>query len=151
MPWREVCSMDEKLRFMAAVMAQEESMTELCEQFGISRKTGYKLRRRYVAEGAAGLAERSRAPRVMARAISAAQAEAIVGVRRAHPSWGPRKLRAKLAERAPGQRWPAPSTIGELLRQLPQRAGAGVQRVWLAGRDALGQRPAVRLGRRGRP
>ena len=40
-----------------------------------------------------------------------------MGVRRAHPSWGPRKLRAKLLERAPAQGWPAPSTIGELLRR----------------------------------
>ena len=43
MPWREVCSMDEKLRFIGARLAEEESMTELCERFGISRKTGYKL------------------------------------------------------------------------------------------------------------
>jgi transposase InsO family protein len=50
-------------------------------------------------------------------AINAAQAEAIVGVRRAHPSWGPKKLRASLHNRAPEQRWPAPSTIGELLRR----------------------------------
>jgi len=117
MPWREVCPMDEKLRFIGALLAQEENMTELCERFGISRKTGYKLRRRYLAQGAAGIADRSRAPRVMPWAISAAQAEAIVGVRRAHPSWGPRKLRAYLERWAPVQGWPAPSTIGELLRR----------------------------------
>jgi transposase InsO family protein len=109
--------MDEKLRFIGALVAQEESMTELCERFGISRKTGYKLLRRYREESAAGLLERSRAPHVIPWAISAAQAEAVVGVRRAHPSWGPRKLRAKLLERAPAQGWPAPSTIGELLRR----------------------------------
>src|SRR5207302_6677544 len=117
MPWREVCPMDEKLGFIGALVAQEERMTELCERFGISRKTGYKLLRRYREESAAGLLERSRAPHVIPWAISAAQAEAIVGVRRAHPSWGPRKLRAKLLERAPAQGWPAPSTIGELLRR----------------------------------
>ena len=117
MPWREVCSMDEKMAFIVARLADEESMTELCEQFGISRKTGYKLLRRYREENAAGLWERSRAPHITPWAISEAQAEAIVGVRRAHPSWGPRKLRAKLLERAPTQGWPAPSTIGELLRR----------------------------------
>jgi putative transposase len=92
-------------------------MTELCERFGISRKTGYKLYRRYQAEGLAGMAERSRAPHVIPWAISEAQAEAIVGLRREHPSWGPKKLRAKLFERAPAQGWPASSTIGELLRR----------------------------------
>src|SRR5713226_7825595 len=117
MPWQEVCLMDEKMRFIWALLAQEENMTELCERFGVSRKSGYKLRRRYLAEGAAGVAERSRAPHVIPWAISAAQAEAIVGVRRAHPSWGPKKLRANLQHRAPEQGWPAPSTIGELLRR----------------------------------
>ena len=117
MPWREVCPMDEQMAFIVARLADEESMTELCEQFGISRKTGYKLLRRYREENAAGLWERSRAPHITPWAISEAQAEAIVGVRRAHPSWGPRKLRAKLLERAPAQGWPAPSTIGELLRR----------------------------------
>lgn len=117
MPWREVCPMEEKIRFVAAVVDGEESMTELCAQFGISRKTGYQLVRRYREGKEAGLGERSRAPHVTPWAITEAQAEAIVGVRRAHPSWGPRKLRAKLLERAPTQGWPAPSTIGELLRR----------------------------------
>src|SRR6266404_137166 len=106
MPWREVCSMDEKMGFIGARLADEESMTELCERFGISRKTGYKLLRRYREEHAAGLMERSRAPHVIPWAV-----------RRAHPSWGPKKLRAKLLERASAQGWPAPSTIGELLRR----------------------------------
>jgi len=79
MPWQEVCPMDEKVRFIGALRGQEESMTELCERFGISRKTGYKLYRRYQAEGLAGIAERSRAPHVIPWAISEAQAEAIVG------------------------------------------------------------------------
>jgi putative transposase len=117
MPWREVCSMDEKVRLMAALLAGEESVTVLCEDFGISRKTAYKWLTRYRLDAAAGLRERSHAPRVVPWAISQAQAEAIVGVRREHPSWGPRKLRAKLSQRAPGQSWPAASTMGELLRR----------------------------------
>src|SRR5260370_21823679 len=117
MPWREVCPMDERMRFIGALLAQEDSMTELCERFGISRKTGYQFRARYLAEGAGGIVPRSRAPRMIPWAISGAQAEAIVGVRRAHPSWGPKKLRAHLQQRAPEQSWPAPSTISELLRR----------------------------------
>jgi transposase InsO family protein len=109
--------MEERMRFMVALLAEEESMAELCEQFGISRKTGYKLYRRYQQQGAEGLKDRSRAPQVTPWAISQAQAEAIVAVRREHPSWGPKKLRAKLGQRAPQQRWPARSTIGELLRR----------------------------------
>jgi putative transposase len=92
MPWREVCSMDERMRLMAALSAAEESVTELCEDFGISRKTAYKWWERYRQFGPEGLKERSHAPAVVPWAISEAQAEAIVGLRRAHPSWGPKKL-----------------------------------------------------------
>jgi putative transposase len=147
MPWREICSMDEKLRLMAALSAAEESVSELCEEFGISRKTAYKWWRRYLELGPAGLKEHSHAPAVVPWAISQAQAEAIVGLRRAHPSWGPRKLRAKLEQCAPGQSWPAPSTIGELLRRqqlsqprkrrrsarpspLPLRTALGPNELW---------------------
>lgn len=117
MPWREVCYMEERLRFIVAVLADEESMTERCEQFGISRKTGYKWLTRYLELGPAGLQDRSHAPRLVPWAITQAQAEAIVGLRREHPSWGPKKLRAKLVERAPQVIWPAQSTIGDLLRR----------------------------------
>ena len=117
MPWREVCPMDEKVRLIGELLAKEESVTAVCEQFGISRKSAYKWLGRYRAQGAAGLRERSHAPTVVPWAISAAQAQAIVGMRREHPSWGPKKLRAKLEQRGPGQGWPAASTIGELLRR----------------------------------
>jgi transposase InsO family protein len=109
--------MEERMRLIVAGMAGEESMSELCEKVGVSRKTGYKWLQRFAEQGRAGLEDRSRAPRVVPWAISEAEAEAISGVRRAHPSWGPKKLRAKLLERAPTQSWPAPSTIGELLRR----------------------------------
>lgn len=117
MPWREVCPMDGKVQLIAALLAKEESVTAVCEQLGISRKTAYKWLARYRQHDAAGLRERSHAPQVVPWAISDAQAQAIMGVRREHPSWGPKKLRAKLGQRAPGQSWPAASTIGELLRR----------------------------------
>jgi putative transposase len=93
---------------IAALVFREESVTAVCEQLGISRKTAYKWLWRYREHAAAGLRERSRAPHVVPWAINDAQAQAILGVRREHPSWGPKKLRAKLDQRAPGQSWPAP-------------------------------------------
>jgi len=115
--------MELRMRFVNAVLAGEDSMTALCEEYEVSRKTGYKWLSRFQAEGPAGLAERSRAPRVVRWAVSQAQAEAITGLRRQHPSWGPKKLRAKLLARTPEQCWPAPSTIGNLLQRegLSQR------------------------------
>ena len=101
MPWQGVCPMELRMRLVNALVAEEDSMTVLCAEYGVSRKTGYKWLRRFRAQGAAGLAERSHAPHVVPWAVTQAQAEAILGLRRQHPSWGPKKLRAKLLARAP--------------------------------------------------
>ncbi len=52
MPWRTTCPMDERTQFIAAWLAHEESMSELCRRFRISRKTGYKVLGRYAAASA---------------------------------------------------------------------------------------------------
>src|SRR5260370_33379394 len=96
MPWREICSMDEKIRLMAALSAAEESVSELCDEFGISRKTAYKWWRRYLEFGVEGLKEHSHAPAVGPWAITAAQGGAVLAVRRAHPAWGPQKVQTQL-------------------------------------------------------
>ena len=117
MPWKETCVLDEKLAFIAEHLRGELPMTALCERFGISRDTGYRLVRRYREEGAGGLEPRSRAPHHHGQAMAGEIAAAIVALRRERPHWGPKKLRAVLARRAPRQAWPAPSTIGDLLRR----------------------------------
>lgn len=115
MPWRETQVVEERMKFVAARLAQEFPMSELCVAFGISRKTGYKWLARYERWGPAGLVDASRAPQEQARRTPAALAERIVRARRAHPSWGPRKLRAILAREDPGLAVPAASTIGDIL------------------------------------
>src|SRR5712691_12499063 len=124
MPWKETCVADEKLRFIAAYLAGDEPMTALCAQYGISRDTGYRLVARYQAEGAAGLAPRSRAPHRHGLAMAQAVGEAILDLRRGRPHWGPKKLRAVLQRENPATCWPAASTIGDLLR----RAGLSTPR-----------------------
>lgn len=123
MPWNEMSAMDEKLRFIAEVLHGEESMTSLCAQFGISRETGHKLKRRYLELGLAGLEERSRAPLRHGRATPAAIAAPIVALRRERPHWGARKLLAVLARRAPETSWPAASTVTDILRRAGLIAG----------------------------
>jgi putative transposase len=117
MGWRESCVLDEKLRFIAEALKGDLPMTALCASFGISRQTGYELIRRYTAEGALGLEPRSRAPHHPGQGISAPIAAAIVALRGERPFWGPKKLRAVLQRREPGTVWPAPSSIGDLLRR----------------------------------
>ncbi len=92
-------------------------MAELCRRFGISRKTGYKLLRRYEEEGAQALTDRSRARQTHANAVPEAMVRLILAKREAHPTWGPRKLRAVLRRESPDTYWPASSTIGALLKR----------------------------------
>ena len=55
--------MDERVKFVAAMLEGDETFVELCERFGISRKQGYKWKQRYDQGGVEALADRSRAPR----------------------------------------------------------------------------------------
>ena len=112
MPWRETCTMDERMGFVAAYLAGEESVAALCRHFGISRKTGHKWLARYRAAGGAGLVDQARAPRSNPRTIPEDVVAAVLSVRQRHPSWGPRKVKAWLEDRHPLQSWPAASTIG---------------------------------------
>lgn len=117
MAWRETGIMDERLRFIADCLDEAETMTDLCASYGISRKTGYKWRGRYADFGPEGLRDLTRAPLTHGRATAALLVEQIVAEKEAHPLWGPKKIVARLARRAPGQAWPAISTAGEILRR----------------------------------
>src|SRR5215469_7416961 len=112
MPWRATCQMDERIQFIARVLAGEDEMTVLCREYGVSRKTGYKWLGRYISEGAAGLAERSHAPLQHGQAHDVAVVQAVLGLRQRWPHWGPKKLRVKLAEHHPELPVPAASTRG---------------------------------------
>jgi transposase InsO family protein len=109
--------MDQRVAFIADWLRDEWTMTELAERYAISRKTGYKWAARYEADPAHGLAERSRAPHTHGRTMSAETQTAILALRRRHPRWGPKKLRAVLVEREPTRGWPATSTMGDALRR----------------------------------
>jgi putative transposase len=117
MPWKETCPIDQRVAFIADWLRDEWTMTELAERYQISRKTAYKWVDRYDADPEHGLAERSCAPKVHGRAMADEIRQAVLAVRRAHPRWGPKKLRTILMEREPRQDWPAASTIGDLLRR----------------------------------
>jgi putative transposase len=117
MPWKETCVLDEKMAFIGEWLRGELPMTVLCARYGISRDTGYRLIERYQRGGPDGLTPRSRAPHRHGLAMAKEIAEAIVALRRQRPYWGPKKLRAVLQRGDPRRRWPAPSTIGDLLRR----------------------------------
>jgi len=117
MPWEESCAMDQRVSLIGDWLGGEWTVMELSERYGVSRKTAYKWIDRYRAEGSSGLLERSRAPRVHGRSTPEELASAIIEQKMARPSWGPRKIIAKLEERYPEAAWPVPSTAGEILKR----------------------------------
>ena len=116
--------MEEKLRFVFEYERDEHSMTDLCSQFGIARETGYVWLRRYRQYGVQGLAELNRAPRLHPNQTPVRIEQAVLELRQAHMTWGPRKLKRVLERDQPGRAWPATSTIGEVVK----RAGLVVPR-----------------------
>lgn len=117
MPWSETCPMEERARFVLDALEGWSSVSELCEKYGISRRIGYKWLGRYEIGGLAALEDQKRAPRRQAQATPPEIVGRIVELRQQRPTWGPRKLRARLERLHPEIGWPAPSTIGEILRR----------------------------------
>lgn len=115
MPWSQTTPMDQKTQFIADYLRQQLSMTELCELYGISRKTGYKLIDRYLKFGPHGLEGRSRKPGSHPNETPAHVVQAIVEARQHHPSWGAKKLLRILAKRHARWRFPARSTVCDIL------------------------------------
>lgn len=118
MPWSVSTPMSQRREFIDDVARGLYSMSELCVRFEISRKTGYKWLARYEAGGVDALLDQSRRPLHSPHAMSEEVAELFLATRRAHPSWGPRKLVAYVARKNDDAlAWPAVSTVGELLKR----------------------------------
>lgn len=107
--------MEQREQFVHDARLELYAMTELCARYGITTKTGYKWLARFEEQGRAGLADRSHAPHHCPHRIAPAVAQVIVAARRAHPSWGPRKLLDWIGPRHPELELPAISTAGDLL------------------------------------
>ena len=115
MPWKESSIMEERLRFVARLL-DGVTMSQLCREFGISRKTGYKIFNRYKEHGLAALTDRSRRPVRYANQLPAQVESLIVRLKRNKPHWGARKIRELLIKRLAGDvRVPAKSTVHAVL------------------------------------
>ena len=115
MPWKESSAACEQRVFIERWLTGGETVSELCRRFGISRKTGYKRINRFKECGFDGLGDRSSAPHSHPNATSLEVARQLIEAKRAHSTWGPKKLVAWLRAELPEAPWPAPSTAGEIL------------------------------------
>src|SRR5688500_3794315 len=111
MGWISTSPMNQRIKFMARYLTDDTTFTALCEEFEVSRKTGYKWVNRYDAGGASALEERSRAPLSHPHAYSDDIVNSVVAVRQEFPRWGARKLLALLQRRYPETKFPEPSTV----------------------------------------
>jgi putative transposase len=114
MPWKECHVVDERVRFVARLL-DGEKMAGLCREFGISRKTGYKVFERFKDHGAEAFSDRSRRPYRQAGQLPAVVEAQIVGLKREYPSWGAPKIRERLRRKYPDLRCPAISTVHAVL------------------------------------
>jgi transposase InsO family protein len=115
MPWTETRIVDQRNEFVLRVLNHRESFGELCQEFGISRKTGYKWKQRFYQEGLAGLADHSRRPKRTPGEIGEAMVCQIVRLKLAHQSWGSRKLRAVLERTVDKSDLPSESSFKRIL------------------------------------
>jgi len=101
MPWSETSTMDQRTQFIADYLRDVLTITELCELYGVSRKTGYKWIDRYIHFGPAGLEEGSRRPHHAPDQTAPEIIAALLEARHRHPTRGARKLLPLLHKRHP--------------------------------------------------
>jgi putative transposase len=117
MPWRHTSPMDQKTQFIADYLRRTLSITELCELYSVSRKTGYKWIERYLTSGPSGLEDRSRKPCSSPNQTPQHIVDAFIELRCRHPSWGAKKLLSILQKRHPSWAVPGRSTVCDILRR----------------------------------
>jgi len=109
--------MDLRVELLRRLRAGER-MSELCREYGISRKTGHKFKRRLEQDGVAGLADKSRAPVVVPHRTPPALVELLLDARRRHPTWGGKKLK-----RVYETKWQRALPSGTAIQNILKRHG----------------------------
>jgi hypothetical protein len=157
MPWKECHVLDERLRFVARLL-EGEKMAPLCAEFGISRKTGYKIFDRYHDCGVQAFSDRSHRAYRQANRLPAPIEATIVHLKRQYPGWGAPKIREKLRQHYMGPHLPPISTVHAVLdrhhlaaapvrargRPAAHRTGASCRSVRSPSCRAAGSQPASR-------
>lgn len=117
MTWKNVLLMEERVKFVVLAERDQQCFSSLCKDFGISRKTGYKWKRRKREKGLEGLKEMSRRPLNNKRSISETLIKLILSLKKKHPNWGPKKLWILLYRDCGITDRPHINTIANILRR----------------------------------
>jgi transposase InsO family protein len=114
-PWRESSVVEERIRFVAVASRGECNFGRLCQEFGISRQTGYTWLKRYAAGGSGEMFDKSRRPLQSPAKIQATTEERIIALRQRWPDWGARKLHAVLQRDYPEEKSISSRTVHRVL------------------------------------
>jgi len=118
MPWLESKAVNERMKFIVEWSeSEDENFSAHCRRFGISRRVGYKWLDRFEKDGPAGLEDRPPIAKRCKHRIPLEVVDTIIAGRKAHPTWGPRKLHDWLLAKDPNLAVPAPSTIGDIINR----------------------------------
>lgn len=119
MPWKATDAMNERTEFMLRVLSGREPFGQICQEYGISRKTGYKWKERFFERGLEGLTDQSRRPHHSPNELSEDTLCQIVRLKMAHPTWGAAKLREVLARSG----WPGELPSESTFKRVLDKAG----------------------------
>jgi transposase len=109
--------MDQRPQFLSSYLKEKMSVSELCREFEVSRPTGYRWINRYKENGPEGLLNLSSEPHSCSHATPEVIENAILALRGKYPSWGARKLKARLEQLDSTVEWPVASTFGNILQR----------------------------------
>lgn len=124
MPWKETDVMSLKKEFVLAALEKGKSFTELCTDYGISTKTGYKWKERFLQEGFAGLVDQPRRPHCSPTRLTEDIICELIRIKTTKLRWGPKKIRELYAHHHPDGPLPSRSTVERVL----QKAGLVARR-----------------------
>lgn len=113
MPWKERLIMEERKRFIHAVMESTRTFNDTCLEFGISRKTGYKWLHRFEDGGYPGLEDQSRRPNSAPGQLPESMVCDLIKLKLAHSSWGPKKIHSLFAQ-IHGENTPSLSSVNRI-------------------------------------
>jgi transposase InsO family protein len=116
MPWKEESTMSLKEEFVTRALTENVSFSALCREYKVTRRTGYKLIKRYEEEGLSGLAPRSKRPLTHPNQTNLKAEEAIVKLRQERPTWGPKKILKYLSKKKI-EHLPSASTANLILKR----------------------------------
>jgi putative transposase len=116
MGWENYKVEHQRLHLVEAYIEKEASMTDLCKQYGVSRKTGYKWFNIYLSSGKEGLKDMSKAPKDPYCLYSKDQIQIAIDYKLKHRTYGPKKVLVKLSELYPKLKWPSPTRLYEIYK-----------------------------------